>query len=101
MADYFDDNELIEDTLLKYEPPFYSSNDDEVEYTDKEIDVLKALPRKSYVLDKEQTFSAYLGLVDILFAYCYDRRINCGETNVESGWTISKLSATLSWFDVI
>ena len=106
LADFFDDTELIKDTLLKYQPDFYSigscSDEDGVslEYTDKEIDVLKSLPRRTYLLDKSQKMSAYLGLVDILYAYCYNNRVNCGESNVESGWTIAKLSSTLSWFDV-
>ena len=106
LADFFDDTELIKDTLLKYQPDFYSigsgSDEDDVslEYTDKEIDVLKSLPRRTYLLDKSQKMSAYLGLVDILYAYCYNNRVNCGESNVESGWTIAKLSSTLSWFDV-
>ncbi|PIC37455.1 hypothetical protein B9Z55_016081 [Caenorhabditis nigoni] len=37
-------------------------------------------------------------LVDILFAYCYDQRVNQWETNCESGWTCSKLSPSLSYF---
>ena len=95
LADYFDDTEVIESTLLTYKPDF---NDDE--FTDKQMEVLKSLPKRTYALDKEQKLFAYLGLVDILFAYCYNNRINCGEKNVESGWTIAKLSSTLSYFNV-
>ena len=42
----------------------------------------------------------YLGLVDIVYAYCYDLRTNLGESNCESGWTIAKLAATLSCLEV-
>ena len=38
--------------------------------------------------------------MDIIFAYAYDVRTTEGEHSVESGWTISKLSSTLSWFEV-
>ena len=93
LADYFDDTGIIESSLLQY-TPVYSA-----EYTGQEIDILKNLPKKSFLLEKEQKFYAFSGLIDILFAYCYNRRINCGEPNVESGWTIAKLSSTLSWFD--
>lgn len=105
LADLFD-NEYIDTVLLKYKTDFRSNDDDDDddddndEYTQKEIDCLKSLPRKTHLLDKEQKFYAYMGLVDILFAYCYNNRINCGERNVETGWTIAKLSSTLSWFDV-
>jgi SHQ1 protein len=40
-----------------------------------------------------------VGLLDILFAYVYDHLLNDGEATVESAWTISKLSASLSWLD--
>ncbi len=97
LADYFDDSEMIESLILPYEPDFKKKT---IEYTEKEIETLKNLPKKKHLLDSEQKLYAYTGLVDILFAYCYTNRINCGEDNVEAGWTISKLSSTLSWFDV-
>ena len=93
LADFFDDTGLIESSLLSYTPTY------SVEYTDQEIEILKNLPKKTFLLDKEEKFYAFSGLIDILFAYCYNRRINCGEPNVESGWTIAKLSSTLSWLD--
>ena len=46
-----------------------------------------------------QTRRALFGLVDLLLAVCYDVRVTAGEGSVESGWTIAKLSATLSWCD--
>ncbi len=97
LADYFDDSDMIELLILPYEPEFKTHP---VEYTEKEIETLKNLPKKKHLLDNEQKFFAYTGLVDILFAYCYTNRINCGEENVEAGWTIAKLSSTLSWLDV-
>lgn len=97
LADYFDDSETIESTILSYTPNY--DEQENSEYTDAEIDILKNMPKRTYLLDKQEKFYAFSGLIDILFAYCYNRRINCGEANVESGWTIAKLSSTLSWFD--
>lgn len=99
LADYFDDSGMIEGSILKFEH-FFENYDETLEYTDQEIDTLKNLPKKTFLLDKQEKFFAFCGLVDILYAYCYNTRINCGEKNVESGWTIAKLSSTLSWFDV-
>lgn len=73
----------------------YESN----EFTREDEEDLLKLPRKRYILDKQQKTMAYLGLLDILFAYAYDHRTTESENNVESGWTISKLSSTLSWLD--
>lgn len=123
LADLYENDDHIAD-VLKYKPDFTKSSankdgdddDDEsgdknekkdntdstgvVEFNQREIDCLKSLPKKTYLLSREQKFFALAGLVDILYAYCYNNRVNCGETNVESGWTIAKLSSTLSWFDV-
>lgn len=123
LADLYENDDYITDVLLKYKPDFTKSSankdedDDEengdnneknentdsagiVEFSQREIDCLKSLPKKTYLLSREQKFFALAGLVDILYAYCYNNRVNCGEANVESGWTIAKLTSTLSWFDV-
>ena len=100
LADFFDNSEMIESLILKYEPYYYNTNIKEIAYTETDMDDLKKLPKKTFLLDKEQKFYAFAGLIDILFAYCYNDRVNCGESNVESGWTISKISSSLSWFDV-
>ena len=47
-------------------------------------------------IEKEDVLSVSLGLLDILFAFCYDFRTTDWEHNTESAWTISKLCATLS-----
>ncbi|KAL5460557.1 hypothetical protein EMCRGX_G034009, partial [Ephydatia muelleri] len=52
------------------------------------------------LLDKATRYSLYLGLVDIMFAFAYDYRTTEGEPNVESAWTICKISSTLSWLEV-
>ena len=47
-------------------------------------------------LEKDKILSTSLGLLDILFAYCYDFRTTEWEHSSESAWTISTLCATLS-----
>ena len=49
------------------------------------------------LVPREYRRPALCGLVDILFAYCYDTRTTDGEHNVESAWTIIRLSSTFSW----
>lgn len=71
-----------------------------VSFNETEIDLLKELPNKEYLLNNEETHKLLLSLVDILFASCYNHRTTLGENTVESSWTINKLSSTLSWFDV-
>lgn len=46
-----------------------------------------------------ETHRLLLGLITILFGYCYDYRLTMGEHNVESSWTITTLSPLLSWLD--
>jgi protein SHQ1 len=47
----------------------------------------------------EKESSLYCGLLDLLFAYVYDHLMTQGDPTVESAWTISTLSYSLSWLD--
>ncbi|KAJ1675993.1 hypothetical protein EV182_000163 [Spiromyces aspiralis] len=67
---------------------------DFLELTAHERDIIRNLPRKTYLVKNEQ--SVYLGLVDIIYAYMYQYRTNFGETNVESAWTIGSLSTSMA-----
>jgi len=66
-------------------------------FTDDERDVMKNLPNKSYMISNEN--SLLLGLVDIIFSYAFNNRINLGDSNIESAWNICKISTTLSCLD--
>ena len=68
--------------------------------SEREREILLQLPRKELLVDHTHMRALLMGLVDILYAYCYDARATGGETSVESGWTISTLSSTLSWLQV-
>ena len=65
-------------------------------FTPEDRERMIALPRKAFLVDPKDLQSVYFGLVDLLFAHCYDYRINLGEPCAESDWNLSKLSATLS-----
>ncbi|KAI9500782.1 SHQ1 protein-domain-containing protein [Coemansia spiralis] len=67
------------------------------DFTEEERTAMLNLPRKTYLITNKQQI--YLGLVDILFAYSLDHRINMGEQTVESAWTIGAVSSTLSNLD--
>ena len=70
------------------------------EWTETENNLLKNFSNKEFLMDHDQLQSSYLSLVDILLAYLYDMRTNMNDPTVESAWTITKLSGTLSWFEV-
>ncbi|KAL3170975.1 hypothetical protein MRX96_013876 [Rhipicephalus microplus] len=97
--------------VLAYEPPWRKlcsegSTDDHLFcFTEEEkkqdaqsssqgIYPFLVLLQKTHTLLKQLVVSLELGLVDILFAYAYNKRVTEGEDMVESGWNISKLSAT-------
>ena len=85
---------------LNYECEWEKLQTVDVSFTDAEKDILKELPNKQYLLTEEECMLALYGMVDILYASCYNCRTTCGENTVESSWTINKLSSTLSWFQV-
>ena len=68
--------------------------------TEKERVLLTQLPKKEYLLETSTEYQLFYGLIDILFAYCYASRSTCGEMNVESAWSVWKLSSTFSWLDI-
>ncbi|XP_028416679.1 protein SHQ1 homolog isoform X2 [Dendronephthya gigantea] len=91
LADLFDDVRIKE--ILDY------VTEKEASFDDIEKKKLQQLPNREYVFEKkEENFVCY-SLVDIIFAYAYNKRTTFGENTVESAWTISKLSPTLSWLE--
>ncbi|CAL1285299.1 unnamed protein product [Larinioides sclopetarius] len=105
LADLYNDEEIQH--LILYNPEWVAlydeiqnkPPDDITKFTSEEKERLRRLPCKEYLLDKNQKKTAYLGLIDILFAYAYNKRTTEGENTVESAWTINKISATLSWLE--
>ncbi|KAG9293678.1 hypothetical protein G9A89_019015 [Geosiphon pyriformis] len=65
-----------------------------LKFTKQEQDIMRNLPNKEYLIDNEK--SIYLGLIDLIFAYSYNKRVTEDENTVESVWTIGKLSPTIS-----
>lgn len=62
-------------------------------FNDAECDVMQnKLPRRTYLIhaNSKEERRILLGLLDILFAYCYDHRMNAGEENVESAFNIAR-----------
>ncbi|KAF8770298.1 protein SHQ1 homolog [Argiope bruennichi] len=105
LADLYNDEEIQQ--LILYNPEWVTlydeienkPPDDIIKFTSEEKERLRKLPCKEYLLDKNQKKTAYLSLIDILFAYAYNKRTTEGENTVESAWTINKISATLSWLE--
>ncbi|KAL3995389.1 SHQ1 family protein [Acanthocheilonema viteae] len=92
IVDLFEKNPSL-DECLQFEYP-----ETMFDLSFKSRDHLKDLPKKlfpKYSSDLEKSIA--LSLIDILFAYLYDVRTTCGEHSSESGWTIAKLSPTLSY----
>ncbi|XP_053325244.1 protein SHQ1 homolog [Spea bombifrons] len=102
LADLFEDDAVKH--LLKYQPWWVEgasdgSQEGKVIFSNKEKDQLRKFTNKSYLLDKNADRTAFLGLIDLLLAYCYEIRVTEGDRSVESAWNIRKLSGTLSWFE--
>lgn len=94
--------------LMEFEPEWSrqrqqiekgSSPESVVKLTADQNETLLKLPRKKHLLNSKEMSSALMGLVDIIFGYAYNYRTTEGENTVSSGWTVCKLSSTLSWFD--
>ncbi|XP_052456026.1 protein SHQ1 homolog [Carassius gibelio] len=105
MVNLYEDEEEIRN-LLKFKPWWRelspdpsAQSDTSITFTEEEKEQMRKFTNRSYLLDKKARFHVWLGLVDIILAYVYDVRTTEGEHNVESAWTIRKLSGTLSWLE--
>jgi protein SHQ1 len=94
--------EYIEDieTHITYIAEWDKLQKEDVTFTETEVDLLKELPNKEFLLDAVDIKNLCFNLVDILYASCYNHRYILGENTIESGWNINKLSSTLCWFQV-
>ncbi|KAL1272504.1 hypothetical protein QQF64_028366 [Cirrhinus molitorella] len=105
LVNLYEDEEEIRN-LLKFKPWWRELSQDtsmhsdtSITFTDEEKEQMRKFANRSYLLGKKARFHVWLGLVDIILAYVYDVRTTDGEHNVESAWTIRKLSGTLSWLE--
>ncbi|RZC32048.1 SHQ1 domain containing protein [Asbolus verrucosus] len=98
LSDYIENEEIVE--IMAIKSPWSDLRADECQFGDDELDFLKNLPNTSHNLSDEQINYCHCSLIDVLFAYCYDRRTTQFEGSSESGWTIIKLAASFCWLDV-
>ncbi|KAG5417332.1 hypothetical protein I9W82_004965 [Candida metapsilosis] len=70
-----------------------------IEFSKEEQEKMMQLPRKSYLLDQHYQLEVLVTIVCLLFAYNLDMRENEGEHNVESAWTIGKITPQFSFLD--
>ena len=90
LCDLFETEEV--DRLMSHE----HDEDRLTRYSEEEQTKLVSLRKEIPVVGKADRLPVYHGLVDLLFASCYDLRANEGERSSESGWTVGKLSSMLS-----
>ena len=106
-SDFYDEyfNDIIKNNLSKKDKKFLESIKDKKtkdNFDEIENEVLYKIS-KLKINDEEITnnklkfkFNLYLNIIDILFSFLYNCITTDYENNSESGWTINKLSSTLS-----
>lgn len=70
------------------------------DFTPKESKALLEIPKIDFLMSKDTAKMCFLSCIDVVYATVYDTIIFGVEGTCESHWTISKISSTLSWFDV-
>ena len=71
-------------------------HDKSLSFSPSEQEQMLALPRRNYKLTEKEKGPVFFTLLDILYGFGFDDRINLGDPGSESGWCIAKLSPTLS-----
>ena len=71
--------------------------DDKLDFEDSKSDLIQLSENQQKIYFMQSfNFEFYLQVIDLLFSYLFDFRINDFEQNSESGWNINKLSNLLS-----
>lgn len=73
----------------------------EVAFSAEEQERMVQLPRRTVLVDGPQLPHVVAFLVSVLFAYHYDLRETEGEHNVESAWTVGKLTPQIAALDSV
>lgn len=70
-----------------------------VQFSKEEQEKMINLPRKSYLVEEVFRPQLYTLLVSLLFSYHFDLRETEGEHNIESAWTIGRLTPQIAYLD--
>jgi protein SHQ1 len=68
--------------------------------TEEESKALYGIKHLEFLMSQKMAFRSFLSLAEIVMSTTYDTLIFGFDGSCESHWTICKLSATLSWFDL-
>lgn len=67
---------------------------------DEEKEEMLTMKNREFLIENEGERRAIgLGLLDLLLAFVYDYRMTSGDPTVESCWTVTILSPSLSWLE--
>lgn len=70
-----------------------------VEFSKEEQERMLNLPRKSYIIEDSYKPQILVLIVSLLFSHHFDLRETEGEHNIESAWTIGKLTPQICFLD--
>ncbi|ODV76634.1 SHQ1-domain-containing protein [Suhomyces tanzawaensis NRRL Y-17324] len=70
-----------------------------VEFSKDEQEKMMNLPRKSYLIDESYKPQLLILLVNLLFSYHFDLRETEGDHNIESAWTVGKITPQICFLD--
>jgi protein SHQ1 len=97
MNDTYDPDDDVQ-SFLEFEAPWERAAASPT-FSDDERDELQRLPRRSYVLTRQEKTEAAAALVGVLYAFCSDRRMGLGEGSCESGSNMARMAPPLCALD--
>ncbi|PRP83671.1 hypothetical protein PROFUN_03826 [Planoprotostelium fungivorum] len=114
MMDFIEDETILE--LIDWKAPWHpsatslshaspadlidSNANARLQFNEEEMRTLVSLPPKEYIKgDLLEDKSALCGMVSLLFAYAYDKRVSVDVAHSESAWNVTFLSPVLCWLE--
>lgn len=96
----FDPDQIINDYLFPHEYNVAEADVFKGPFTPEQSKKLYGFQHKEFLMSKDNARKCFWQIAEVMYGVVYDTIMFGAEGSCESHWTIGKLSASLSWFDV-
>lgn len=96
----FDPDQVLFDYMNPQQYDIISVDKLMEDFTPDESRKLLKIPRIEFLMSRSTSKICYFSVVDVVYSCVYDVLMFGIEGSCESHWTITKISSTLSWFDI-
>lgn len=96
----FDPDKVLNDLIFPFETNQSEANVLYKDYTPQEAKKMVEIKRREFLMNVDFARLSFFSIIEVVYSSMMDIICFGADGSCESNWTIAKLSATLSWFDL-